>query len=95
MAEEVSSQKSLSEYTWEEVAQHKSVESLWLVVNNEVYDVTDFIEEVSLITVYRSWLSFVEVVWLSLPVAKCHPVASRGSNEYLVSSRIFTERHYY
>ncbi len=33
--------------TWEEVAKHKTAESLWIVVDNKVYDVTGFMEEVS------------------------------------------------
>lgn len=36
----------LPKYSWEEVAKHNSVESLWIVINDKVYDVTRFIEEV-------------------------------------------------
>lgn len=35
-----------------EVAQHKSKNDLWLVIHNKVYDITSFVVEVSLITVY-------------------------------------------
>ena len=32
--------------TWEEVKKHNSAESLWVVVNGKVYDVTEFATEV-------------------------------------------------
>ena len=38
--------ESLKQYTWEEVKEHRSSESLWIVVDGKVYDVTDFLEEV-------------------------------------------------
>lgn len=41
-------QKSLPVYSLEEVAKHNSIESLWLVVHDKVYDITAFSEEVSL-----------------------------------------------
>lgn len=40
-------EKSLPVYSWEEVKKHRSPESLWLVVQDKVYDVTEFMEEVS------------------------------------------------
>ena len=39
--------KALRKYTWDEIKQHSSPESLWLVVHDKVYDVTAFLEEVS------------------------------------------------
>lgn len=36
----------LRKISWEEVAEHNSSESLWLVVHDKVYDVTKFMEEV-------------------------------------------------
>ena len=36
----------LKQFTWEEVRQHNNSSSLWIVVNNKVYDVTKFMEEV-------------------------------------------------
>ncbi len=38
--------KSLPKYSWDEIAKHKTAESLWLVVHNKVYDITEFMEEV-------------------------------------------------
>lgn len=35
-------------YTLEDLQQHKSRDDLWLLVNGKVYDVTKFIDEVSL-----------------------------------------------
>ena len=29
-------------YTWEEVEQHNTEESMWIVANNNIYDVTKF-----------------------------------------------------
>ena len=34
-------------YTLKEVKEHNTVKSLWLVIHNKVYDVTEFIDEVS------------------------------------------------
>ena len=36
----------LKKYSWEEVRQHQSRSSLWVVVHNKVYDVTEFMDEV-------------------------------------------------
>ena len=38
--------KTLKRYTWEEVKEHRSSDSLWIVVNGKVYDVTPFLDEV-------------------------------------------------
>ena len=40
----------LPKYSWEEVAKHNSAESLWIVVQDKIYDVTKFMEEVSFST---------------------------------------------
>lgn len=40
--------KPLQQYTWEEVRQHQSRNSLWVVIRDKVYDVTEFMDEVSL-----------------------------------------------
>ena len=37
---------TLKQFTWEEVRQHNNSSSLWIVVHNNVYDVTKFMEEV-------------------------------------------------
>lgn len=34
-------------YTLKEIGEHNSKESLWLLINNGVYDVSKFLEEVS------------------------------------------------
>ena len=36
----------LPKYSWEEVAEHKNAQSLWVVIDDKVYDVTRFMEEV-------------------------------------------------
>ena len=36
----------LKKYTWEEVANHRTAESLWIVIHDKVYDLTKFMEEV-------------------------------------------------
>ena len=38
---------SLRVYTWDEINQHNTAESLWVVIEGQVYDVTQFQEEVS------------------------------------------------
>ena len=45
---EKDSGRELPKYSWEEVAEHNSAESLWIVVQDKVYDVTKFMEEVCL-----------------------------------------------
>lgn len=37
---------TLRAYTLEEVARHNTAESLWLVIEDKVYDVTEFVDEV-------------------------------------------------
>ncbi|MCP9263030.1 Cytochrome b5 [Dirofilaria immitis] len=37
--------KDLKEYTVAEVAEHNNVSSTWLIIDNNVYDVTKFLEE--------------------------------------------------
>ena len=39
-------QKELKKYSWEEVAQHNTADSLWVVIHGEVYDITEFLKEV-------------------------------------------------
>lgn len=39
---------SLPVYTWDDIEKHKSAESLWVVIDGKVYDVTAFKEEVCL-----------------------------------------------
>lgn len=42
------SDTSLKKYSWEEIKAHQSpADSVWIVIHNKVYDVTDFLEEVS------------------------------------------------
>ena len=38
---------ALPTYSWEEVQKHNTPQSLWLVIDGNVYDVTNFTEEVS------------------------------------------------
>ena len=33
-------------YTWDDISKHKSAESLWVVIEGKVYDITSFQEEV-------------------------------------------------
>ena len=40
---------SLRVFTWDEIDQHNTAESLWVVIEGQVYDVTQFQEEVCLI----------------------------------------------
>lgn len=47
MATEASLQPELPRYTWEEVVTHNTPDSLWVVLDGNVYDVTAFSEEVS------------------------------------------------
>ena len=39
-------QPELPRYTWDDVASHNTPESLWIVLDGHVYDVTAFSEEV-------------------------------------------------
>ena len=39
-------EESLAKFTWEEIAEHRSAESLWVVVHDKVYDITKFMDEV-------------------------------------------------
>ena len=43
----------LKKYSWEEIKDHQSSGSPWLVVHDKVYDVTDFLEEVSVEAIAR------------------------------------------
>lgn len=40
-----SSARMSAVYTLEEVAKHKSSDDLWIVIDGNVYDVTDYVEE--------------------------------------------------
>ena len=44
---------SLPEFTAEEVASHSSSDSIWMVIDGKVYDVTTFQEDVSLVLLRR------------------------------------------
>ncbi len=44
--EQVPEGESLPKYSWEEISKHNSVQSLWVVISDTVYDVTKFMEEV-------------------------------------------------
>ena len=47
-------------YTWEEVAKHKNkTTGVWIVVHNEVYDVTKFMDDVS-----GNWRAFRRVMFV-------------------------------
>lgn len=46
MATDASLQPELPRYTWEEVVSHNTPDSLWVVLDGNVYDVTAFSEEV-------------------------------------------------
>ena len=46
--------KQLPKYTWEEIKEHSHSKSLWVVVHDNVYDVTKFLEEVSSFCLYIS-----------------------------------------
>ena len=35
----------MSEYTIEEVAFHNNENDAWIIINNDVYDITDFLDE--------------------------------------------------
>jgi cytochrome b involved in lipid metabolism len=35
--------KEMKEFTWDEVAQHKTEDDVWMVVENKVYDFTSFL----------------------------------------------------
>ena len=47
-SEQGSAGEGPKKYSWEEVAKHNNTQSLWIVVDGKVYDVTEFMEEVSL-----------------------------------------------
>lgn len=44
---EMASESELPKYTWEEISKHKDRNSLWLVFEGKVYDVTSFVDDVS------------------------------------------------
>lgn len=49
MSKDEETEKALKKYTWEEVKSHQSLpDSIWIVVHNKVYDITEFLEEVTL-----------------------------------------------
>lgn len=43
---EVGAEGGEKKFTWEEVAKHKTAQSLWVVIHDKVYDITKFMEEV-------------------------------------------------
>ena len=49
MSKDSSEVKRLPTYSWEEVGKHNHAESLWIVVHDKVYDVTEFMGEVGTI----------------------------------------------
>lgn len=51
MAEET---KNLKKYSKKEVETHKDKKSTWLVIHDNVYDVTEFLEEVSKFKVFSN-----------------------------------------
>ena len=52
-------------YTWEEVAQHNSVSTgVWVVVEGRIYDVTQFVDEVS--SLYLPHIRFLASFFSSL-----------------------------
>ena len=62
---EKESGRELPKYSWEEVAKHNSAESLWIVVQDKIYDVTKFMEEVSFNTCV--WLKIKAISQLFSP----------------------------
>ena len=46
---------SLPVYTWDDIEKHKSAESLWVVIDGKVYDVTAFKEEVYMSKASKSY----------------------------------------
>ena len=68
-------EESLAKFTWEEIAEHRSAESLWVVVHDKVYDITKFMDEVlaqSIATIRSNILC----VTLSANPYECHILAS-------------------
>lgn len=45
------------QYSLAEVAQHNSNKSVWFVIHNNIYDVTEFLNEVSKITFNLDYVS--------------------------------------
>lgn len=39
-------------YTLAEVSKHNTNKSVWLVIHNSIYDVTEFLNEVCFLTIY-------------------------------------------
>ena len=35
----------MNEYNWSEISKHNNIKSCWIVANNNVYDVTEFINQ--------------------------------------------------
>ena len=46
---------SLPVYTWDDISRHNTEESLWVVIEGQVYDVTQFQEEVGTQTLWPSF----------------------------------------
>lgn len=44
----------LPKYSWEEIARHNTPQSLWVVCQDKVYDVSKFMEEVCQL-LYLAW----------------------------------------
>ena len=44
---------TLPVYTWDDISKHNTAESLWVVIEGKVYDVTQFQEEVGLPVYFR------------------------------------------
>ena len=44
--QEKDSGSKLPKYSWEEIAEHNTAQSLWVVIDDKIYDVTRFMEEV-------------------------------------------------
>ena len=59
------SESQLPRYTWEEISLHNSASSLWIVLSGKVYDVTNWREDVRILSHWKNY-ECLYLCWLSI-----------------------------
>ena len=69
-------------YTWDDISKHKSAESLWVVIEGKVYDITSFQEEVRLFSPVN--LNFLTWSWVLKACCNTNIISLNTSTDLLL-----------